>query len=659
MWTTPEETFRERNLKVVETYLYHHPDAEINIYATHLSSKPFENLINAGYTINILTLTDQILMDWTSECPGRKWVERLDEWKKGRYYYSHITDFIRFCVLYREGGIYSDFDALLLQPINEFETFIGKDSSSGNGKCEWCLAGGDLYLAPGLMGARKGHHLPYQALKVGFESNYDPEIFNLVGPMAVTKAFKHNSRGIHIYDRNAFYPYPWNQAVLTFKPQSQHLQKLDRLRRKSLSLHFYGHTSRDAEVQAGSMVDAVYEEFSVVKKEPVGRFSLKAPAFLGIQNSAEIIGDLRIVWPGQEAPFNKDLEFVVTLSSPHGRLVSRTSNQALSDPIRAKGILEITTTTIREMNSRLSRIIYLPDHNVDKRDTIYVEFSVKSNSFQQKPQQLKIRVYVVSNLVTIIVKTMGRMEKVFNTLETARRYYPTISIIVSDDADNLKQTEGMYRGFYYLPMPYDVGLSAGRNQMVDRVRTEYFLTLDDDFLFDETSRIDYLLHALEESKFDVAAAKNPIDEEKFGFDYCGIMTVKDRALYLSEGEYQEIHGCQHVDFVPNIFVGRTETFHKKIRWDEALKLGEHEDFFLRGKHAGIKVLTCPAVGFIHDQVEHWLRKTPYDRMRSRVFDFWKTSLKKHALTKLVSFGRTVMDLERTSNFISWRPVSSF
>lgn len=655
VWTTAQDTFRERNLKVIDTYLYQHPDAEINIFASYLTTNPFQRHIEAGYKINVIPLTDELLISWTKPgadsdapaCPGASWMENLSGWQKGPYYYSHITDFIRFCVLYRYGGVYSDFDALLLQKVNEYDTFIGKDSSGALGKCSWCLAGGDLYLAPGLMASKAGHAFPYNALKIGFEEQtYQPEIFNLVGPMAVTKAFKRNPRNIHVYDRHAFYPFAWNKANLTFVPVSDTKARLDRLRRRSHSLHFYGHATKHDTVQTGSIVDAVFREFSVIADEPVGRYSLRAPKVLGITKEAEVVEDLKIVVPKVLSVDTDGAVFTVSLSSSRGKFLLMNEGDEQTYP---QSTLSLSSTSIQKLNTQLSRIIYLSDNMNDKRDIITTTFTTHHHTFRQPPQTTKTKVYSITSLLTIIVKTVGRMEKVFNLLESARKAYPNVKVIVSDDAEHIFQQEGMYRGFYYLPLPKDVGLSAGRNQMVSKVDTEYFLTLDDDFKFDETSRLEDLVHVLEETGFDIAAGKNPVDEAKFELDFCGFLNVEDagKTLVLTEGSYGNYFGCNHVDFVPNIFVGRTEVFRTKISWDESLKLGEHEDFFLRAKSVGIRTLTCPAVSFVHDQVPHWLKRTKYDHMRSRVYDFWKMSLKKHGFTKLVSFGRVMMDLNGT------------
>ncbi|KAI8620809.1 nucleotide-diphospho-sugar transferase [Chytriomyces sp. MP71] len=251
-----------------------------------------------------------------------------------------------------------------------------------------------------------------------------------------------------------------------------------------------------------------------------------------------------------------------------------------------------------------------------------------------------------------MVKTTDRMSKVFTLVSSVLTHYPNMTIIVADDGhlDPAKTTkpEGPQRGFYYLPLPHDVGLSAGRNRMVDRVATKYLLTLDDDFTLTRDSPLAALLHALESRRgdsYDIAAGKIPADEGRFGVDYCGAMNVSEgRTLQLREGALGVHEGCLEVEFVPNVFVARTQFLREVLRWDETLKLGEHEDFFWRAKKLGAKVLTCPGVTFYHDQVAHWKGVTEYDRKRSRVFDFMKLALRKHNFSRLVSFGRTVMDL---------------
>ena len=150
MWTTPASTYRARNAAVLDSYLYHHPRSTITIYASHLTADFFARYTDAGYDVRVVRLDDELIMGLGKICPGQSWLANLTEWKKGPYFYSHITDYLRFCLLYAHGGVYSDFDAILLQPLDIATwgpSFIGKDRVRSHGShadCLWCLPGGLL-----------------------------------------------------------------------------------------------------------------------------------------------------------------------------------------------------------------------------------------------------------------------------------------------------------------------------------------------------------------------------------------------------------------------------------------------------------------------------------------------------------------------------------
>ncbi|KAJ3413466.1 hypothetical protein HDV05_008035 [Chytridiales sp. JEL 0842] len=665
IWTTPPSTFQERNFKVIDAYLFHHPDSQIYIYATHLSATTFRAYTDAGYNVSTVPADDASLKRLADGCPGQAWMENIEHWRaNGRYFYSHVTDFIRFCALYKWGGVYSDFDALQLQRLNLYgETFIGKDSSGAKGKCEWCLPGGDAYLAPGVMGASKGHHLVRDSLVIAFEGKYDPEIFNGVGPMAVTKAYKQDSSDVNVLPRHVLYPYSYLTSWKTFEESPDGDVLAESLARKSASLHLYGHKTKHLQVGRGSTVESVMRMQTVVQEpwldgrsvNPKPKVTLQAPRYLGVRQHMEEVKNLRVVV--ETMPTGTKIG--ATIRALHGGSVkiasaSPKSAKAKFSKQEWSNVLKLSDASPADLNVQLSRLLYLGPSLQDGKDKLLIDITTEAST---KPlASTSIPIYHVNQLVTIMVKTMDRMNKVFSLVESAQKFYPNISIIVTDDGKSaLNHKEGPKRGFYYLPLPFDVGLSAGRNRMVKMVGTKYVLTLDDDFILDENSVIEALLHALETPKgisssgqleyFDIAAAKNPEDEERFELDFCGKMHISEsKVLSLGSGSYGSHSGCHHVDFVPNIFLARTQVLQERIQWDELLKLGEHEDFFLRAKKLGIKTLTCPGVSFNHAQVQHWLKKTNYDRMRARVFDFLRLSLRKHGLKKLISFGRTMMDL---------------
>ena len=507
------------------------------------------------------------------------------------------------------------------------------------------------------MAMTKGHVLPKKAIEIGFNENYNPLIFNQVGPMAVTKAFIRNQdaqRGVHVYEKDAFYPFNYQQSAYLLSNNEHSDALLDRLRDTSISLHLYGHKTRHISIDSSSIIVKAANRFKVTSKSnsrTISGYFLILPDLIGMNTPVQVLGDIRIVAVYDDHSNVEEAFLEVEIKSKNGKLF-----MAGSDQDSGSSIILINAKNPASLNQKLSKLIYMASPTQEK-DSLILKLQVYSMGHINGPPQIsvsEIPVYILGNLVTIIVKTVGRMDKVFELARSCKKLYPEVNIIVSDDAENITKLEGDRKMFYYLPLPADIGLSAGRNRMVKRVQTEYFLTLDDDFVCDSHSKIERLIHALEMPpkdgvRFDIAAAKNPVDEKKFSLDFCGIIAIRDQTLFLESGSYGKHLQCQHVDFVPNIFVGRTSLFKNELQWDERLKLGEHEDFFLRAKTMNVRVLTCPSVSFQHDQVEHWRGKTKYDKMRNRVYDFWKDSLRKHGLVRLVSFGMTMMDL--VSNFI--------
>lgn len=59
--------------------------------------------------------------------------------------------------------------------------------------------------------------------------------------------------------------------------------------------------------------------------------------------------------------------------------------------------------------------------------------------------------YNVSALVTIATKTFLRYDKLQDLIDSVRRYYPTVTIIIADDSENPKTISGPYIEHYIMP----------------------------------------------------------------------------------------------------------------------------------------------------------------------------------------------------------------
>jgi hypothetical protein len=298
-----------------------------------------------------------------------------------------------------------------------------------------------------------------------------------------------------------------------------------------------------------------------------------------------------------------------------------------------------TGTTVMKVNECLCQLTYKPDAGAGRATLTIVADRLS------KPYIFPI--YNMRALLTVTIKTMDRMSKVFELISSLHKYYPTVPVIVANDgSEAYKIDKGPKRGFYYLPLPFDTGLSTSRNLMVKRVETALVMILDDDFVFTVDSDLGYLVHQLMQHHLDIVASTSPEDYQSNGFHYAGIIKVMNGQMEIIAGDRGALppSTCRLVDIVPNIFVARAEVI-RTVQWDNDLKLGEHEEFFMRAQQKQLRVATCDTVELLHRQERHWLKKTTYDKMRSRVWTFLQRALQKHKLQSLVAFGMTTMKLQ--------------
>lgn len=185
--------------------------------------------------------------------------------------------------------------------------------------------------------------------------------------------------------------------------------------------------------------------------------------------------------------------------------------------------------------------------------------------------------------VSIIIKTFERPMALERLLRSILASPATASrILIADDSFHAAESRLLeLDSIDYFRLPYDSGLSYGRNFLVDRVTTPYCVVLDDDLVFTRETRLDILLGIVKEKGFDLAAGEgNLLVRGKPGF---ANIEVSDRNLRIEPGAPPRSYynGLPVYDMVNNFFLARTDTL-RDIRWDERFKIyGEHTDFFMR------------------------------------------------------------------------------
>ena len=242
--------------------------------------------------------------------------------------------------------------------------------------------------------------------------------------------------------------------------------------------------------------------------------------------------------------------------------------------------------------------------------------------------------------VTFVIKTFNRPAALGRLLTSLREYYPGIPVLVADDGDQPLPAEVLNDGnVRVFRLPFNSGTCTGRNFLVDRVATPYFLLLDDDYIFTKDTDIQELYRTLHASDAAIAGGV-AADRYDARVVYCGLLEFQGGTLTLKAGNRGGDEQHQVVDILPNFWLGRTRII-RQVRWDDHFKCAwEHPDLFLKllGRY---KVIFCNRVSVLHDAKESH-RDPAYAKFRQQDASIsLRYLMDKWCITKFESFGQNI------------------
>jgi glycerol-3-phosphate cytidylyltransferase len=220
--------------------------------------------------------------------------------------------------------------------------------------------------------------------------------------------------------------------------------------------------------------------------------------------------------------------------------------------------------------------------------------------------------------IAIGIKTFMREKTLARTLESIGQFFPyPYRLYIADDSRPSEEKERVYqkledKGHVIIRLPYDVGLSCGRNQIVKAVTEPYILMLDDDLMLADAESIHKMRHILDERP-EIGLVAGVVMLEDGGY-FSNESYVKGLQLEVTDGALRRVamprvpitlDGTSFVyaDQVPNFFMARRELF-AEVRWDERIKIEyEHMDFFLEMAKTKWKAAVCLDAKCIHARPE--------------------------------------------------------
>jgi hypothetical protein len=234
--------------------------------------------------------------------------------------------------------------------------------------------------------------------------------------------------------------------------------------------------------------------------------------------------------------------------------------------------------------------------------------------------------------LTAIVRTCERSASVERLVRSVRVLYPQLKLLVADDSRQPRSAPGAD----WISLPADIGVGAARNAALARVRTPYFLLLEDTLELTGQSHIDQLMAPVAEGKVDVAAGDCMSCQKRFAIftrrkpePAHATFEFAQGGLTLRAGHRPAIGDWVPVDLAHNYFVARTDKVRAMGGWDPQLLVDERIEFFVRAQRSGIRV------GLVANAVANrWPdRRDPGQPATSR--DFTGLALAKMGVARLI------------------------
>lgn len=205
----------------------------------------------------------------------------------------------------------------------------------------------------------------------------------------------------------------------------------------------------------------------------------------------------------------------------------------------------------------------------------------------------------------IIIKSFLRMGRLKRLLHSIVEHFPGVTVRIADDSapgrdpaisqkhrELLKPTLAhrkqiiefveQFPNIHFYELPFDTGLSAGRNFLVERVETPYFVLMDDDFIVTSNTRLDRLHKVITSSPSVVIVggsvidfnAKHPKGWHRPPGDVEIINGHFRLILYGKNAPKKTVAGvrCTPCGLPHNFFMGSKKLFDEhNLRWEPTLK----------------------------------------------------------------------------------------
>jgi len=202
--------------------------------------------------------------------------------------------------------------------------------------------------------------------------------------------------------------------------------------------------------------------------------------------------------------------------------------------------------------------------------------------------------------LTAIIRTFERPKSLRRLLKSLRRHVPELKTLVADDSIKSPGRNGPG----YLRLPSEKGGAAALNALLARIRTPYFLLLDECTEWTADTELNPLFDLVAGDHLDIAAGTTITCRRKLWLivkrtpqPTHGLFELAGDQLTLLPGHRSNGQGFQWCDFVGDCYLARTDKVRTLGGWDPELRDHYREEFFFRAHQKGLRVGVVPEVAF--------------------------------------------------------------
>lgn len=206
----------------------------------------------------------------------------------------------------------------------------------------------------------------------------------------------------------------------------------------------------------------------------------------------------------------------------------------------------------------------------------------------------------VARRVTMTVKTFERPAVLRRCVASVRTIFDG-RIIVADDSRT--PVSGLGDNVDVIAMPFNSGVSVGRNAALDAVETDLVFVTDDDIVFTAASDIVAAMNFLDDHAEVDLVALTRVDLPRWRAVSAGVDALFPGAAPPKVPFGTLIDGLPVVPKTPQLYLARTASI-QKVRWEERLRMVDHRDFFSR---ASGRIVSVQA-----ETIRAYHMRTPFD-----------------------------------------------